>query len=332
MKTAQKPRTTKTTQNSKTAAPRKGLVHHVAHHTKRLYHLTPKFVHGAVAGAFVGTLVVATMTVISPASALSISSPRDCSANAVLNCGALTTSEVQQKFSQSGAATIYNYYGIDSTDVANLSNTAVAGVTNKDGTVTVNGKIVATGASSTGRQVINGSHAVTYGGMTFYETSNQAAFRSNSINVFVVMKDGVFDFAIIGACGNPVKATPTDKPKAPTPVPAPTPTPMPTSSTKPTPTPPAKVTPTPPGTPPAKVTPTPPGTPPATPGPTPATLIVAPVTTTDALPNTGPGAVIIIALLAVIGGYVFHFKHRHNQLKGHKKRIHSVVHHKRRHA
>ena len=265
------------------------------------------------------------MTVISPASALSISSSRDCSANAVLNCGALTTSEVQQKYSQTGAATIYNYYGIDPTDVANLSTTAVAGVTNKDGTVTVNGKTVATGASSTGRQKINGSHAVTSGGLTFYETPNQAAFRSNSINVFVVMKDGAFDFAIMGACGNPIKATATNKPKTPTPVPTPTPT----SSTKPTPTPPplAKITPTPPGTPPTTPTPT------STPAPTPeATLIVAPASKPATLPNTGPGAVITIVLLAVAGGYVFHIKHSHSKLKGHKKRIHSVVHHKRRHA
>ena len=58
-KTAQKSRATNATQKSKTSAARKGLAHHVAHHTKRLYHLTPKFIHGAVAGAFVGTLVVA---------------------------------------------------------------------------------------------------------------------------------------------------------------------------------------------------------------------------------------------------------------------------------
>src|SRR5437868_209138 len=51
------------------ATKRKGITHHVKHHAKRIYRLTPKFVHGMIAGGFVGVVLVTSLGYTSGASA-----------------------------------------------------------------------------------------------------------------------------------------------------------------------------------------------------------------------------------------------------------------------
>lgn len=152
----------------------------------------------------------------------------DCDANAVIYCGATSISSLQTKYNQSvsnatvkySAASIHNIYsyskfGISSTDVADLSHEpagtkVVVGSVTKSGDVFVPGNSipVATGAISAGRQNIAGSTQVTNNGTTFYVRPTSVSFVSNSLSAFVVMKNGVFQFAIIESCGNPVHATP----------------------------------------------------------------------------------------------------------------------------
>lgn len=260
-------------------------------HVKHVLSITPKFVHGMVVGAFVGLLVVSFLRHVSPVNALSLNVSRDCTANAVIKCGALTTDELKARYSQAGVAAIYGFYGISADDIKNIGSTAVAGTAYKDGTIKLNstGKIVATGAKSTGRQPISGSVKVNYGGVTFYETTNQKAFRANALAVYVVMTNGEFDFAIVPNCGNPMKAVAVVQPKS-----IPTPQPPPT----------------------ANITPTPPE---ETPPPT--ALAPIPVSTApQVLPSTGPREVLIVAILAVIGGYLFHATHRHIRARRHRHR------------
>lgn len=269
----------------------------IKHHAKTIIRVTPKFVHGMVAGAFIGVIVVFSLRATNHASALSITSPRDCDNNSVINCGALTTSELQSKYSTTGgAAAIYTYFGISATDISSMGATASAGAVHKDGRVTIENTVVATNAVTAGRLTITGSTKVTSGGQTFYTRPPSVSFNPESINAYVVMKDGQFKYAILGACGNPVKATPIPKETPKTVV-----TPPPVVPTPPTPTP----TPTIP-TPPATTTPST-QTPPSTPMP----VVTIAATTPQTLPETGPGAVFIIALLAVIGGYLLHMGHRH---------------------
>ena len=259
----------------------------IKHHAKTIVRVTPKFVHGMVVGAFIGVVVVFSLRATSQASALSISSPRDCDNNAVINCGALTTSELKTKYGTTkGAAAIYTYFGISADDIGGMASTASAGAVHKDGRVTIGNTVVATNAITAGRLNIAGSTKVTSGGQTFYKRPPSVSFNPESIAAYVVMKDGQFDYAILGACGNPVIATAIPK-KTPKPVVTPTPTPTPVAPISTTPS-----------------TQTPPST------PTPVVTATA-ATVPASLPNTGPGAVIIIALLAVIGGYLFHVGHRH---------------------
>ena len=131
--------------------------------------------------------------------------PRDCNDNSILYCGAMSVGELQQKYNASGnAQQVYHYYGIDSADMGRLQNTAKAGKVYKNGNVVVNGQVVATDSFSAGWQPQPTSAQATYNGVTFYNTANAGVFLSDSIDAYVVMDNGVFAFAILSSCGNPV--------------------------------------------------------------------------------------------------------------------------------
>lgn len=151
---------------------------------------------------------------------VSFNTGRDCDSNAVIYCGALSVNQLVNRYDNgsgsSSAASIhhiYSYFGISSSDVHSMSKTATAGKVTKDGDVLVNGKVVATDAKTAGRQFISGSNKVTYNGTTFYVRKPSVSFMSNSLDAFVVMKDGKFQYAVLASCGNPVKATPKATPK-----------------------------------------------------------------------------------------------------------------------
>lgn len=137
---------------------------------------------------------------------------RDCTANSIINCGAYSKDELLQKYNQNATGDlpqIFSHYGIDMGQLAN----AKEGVAYKNGDVVVDGKVVATGAWSIGRQSLNGSQQLKIGGKTYYNTPNQSAFVSNSIRIFAFFNaDGTFKAAIIMSCGNPLSATPTPPP------------------------------------------------------------------------------------------------------------------------
>jgi hypothetical protein len=268
----------------------------IRHHAKRLYHLTPKFVHGMGIGTFVGIIVVMTFGPILPVSALSLSSPRDCDSNAVVPCGSLSTTELKQDYankSYKGVGALYNHFGISADDIKDIDDIVVAGRVYKNGEVRVGDTVVATDAITAGRNNISGSTKLSLGGTTFYKRPPSVSFRASSIAAFVVIKDGVFKFAILAACDNPVMATAKVTPK-----PTPPPTPPPVEEVP-------EVVPT-------VVVKTSTQTPEST--PTPAVVAAA-----APLPETGPGDIGFVICLAVIGGYLYHVTHRHIRRKRHSQ-------------
>ncbi len=139
--------------------------------------------------------------------------PRDDDSNAIMRNGAETKNELLNK-TKGDIVGIYNHYGIKTADYGSL----VEGVVYKDGRITAGGKLVATGAISTGRLPIgSNSTPVTAGGVKIYERPTSTSFRSASIPAFVKITNGRFQYAIIKSCGNPTKGTPT--PVTPTPTP-----------------------------------------------------------------------------------------------------------------
>ena len=173
----------------------------------------------AVAGLIVGVVVPNVQ-----AADITLGGAANCDANSVIYCGATKTSELIGNYNNGTAQNsaksiqdIYGGYGISSADVNGMINTAAAGHVTKAGQVFIDGNTtaVANDAVSAGRQQISGETAATYNGTTYYTGSTQSGFRSDSLPAFVVMKDGVFQFAVLRACANPVKGTPTGSIPAP---------------------------------------------------------------------------------------------------------------------
>jgi len=162
------------------------------------------------------------------ASALTLNGGSDCSPNSVINCGVISTSQLTNYLP--GHTAILDFYansfGINAADISNLNNTTqnanedytVAGTVNVNNDVIVNGKVIATNAITGGREDISNNYGssqkVTYDGYNFYIRTPRVSFAVASMDAFVVMKNGVFQFAILAPCGNPVKATPV-KPTTP---------------------------------------------------------------------------------------------------------------------
>jgi hypothetical protein len=149
-------------------------------------------------------LLSAFATNSSQVSALSISSSRDCDANAVIMCGVSSTSELQSKYYQTPSVqTIFHNFGITHNDINAMGNTAVVGNVTQGGRVVVNGQTVANNALTVGRQNMSGSSAQTHNGVTYYTRTPSVSFQTSSLPAFVVLnKDGSFNFAVIASCGN----------------------------------------------------------------------------------------------------------------------------------
>lgn len=136
----------------------------------------------------------------------------DCDNVAIIRCGAFNANVMREKASQGDVPRIYNALGVSQDD---LRGNYVDGIVWRDGRVTVGGKTVATGAMTAGRNFGGTPIAGTNAGI--YSTSR---FATEGQTAFVRMVDGKFDFAVIKACGNPVRANPTPPP---TPEPQPEP-------------------------------------------------------------------------------------------------------------
>lgn len=166
----------------------------------------------------VKVMIVGTVIALaSAAGAVSFSTPasaesRECGDNAVIRCGAMSASELRSEYAKNdrGLKQIFSYYNIDASDIA-ASGSAKTGYVHTDGTVTVDGKVVATNAHTTGRSASLGGHKVKINDrITVYEGADRL---KSTLSAFVFFNaDGTFKSAVIKVCGNPVKATPKPKP------------------------------------------------------------------------------------------------------------------------
>ena len=140
---------------------------------------------------------------------------RYCETNSIISCGALTASELQQKYAANATGdlgAIYDHYGITSSMIAGAGSTKM-GTVSKNGDVTVDGKVIATSALSVGRHTTTGSTPVSVAGKTIYQRPTQNVFTVDSQTAFIFLDgQGKFIAAIITSCGNPVIATPVPTP------------------------------------------------------------------------------------------------------------------------
>lgn len=179
--------------------------------------------HSAHRGLIVSALVV---TVVAGgiffASQAQAATGVNCDDNAVVFCGASSVTSLIAKYnggdghnSISSTHHIFSWFGISSNDVQQMRMTAESGSVTRSGDVFVGSRLVATNALTAGRQDISGSTRIVSQGTVFFTRPPSVSFVSSPLEAFVVMKNGVFQFAILTSCGNPVTAHPTAPPKHP---------------------------------------------------------------------------------------------------------------------
>lgn len=167
----------------------------------------------AVAIIAMGAVVVANL---SGTTSQAVRDARDCNNNSIVYCGALSQAELLKNYDADKTKdlkAIYSHYGISRDDMAGKTSEVKMGKMYKDGRIVVDGKTVATGAHSVGRQYAKNTKKVVINGKTYYERTDASGFNADYIDAFVLMRNGEFYRAILTSCSNPVVATPTPKPK-----------------------------------------------------------------------------------------------------------------------
>jgi uncharacterized repeat protein (TIGR01451 family) len=138
----------------------------------------------------------------------------DCSANAILHCGTTSRTDFISKVkanTQGDLQTVYNAYGLSTSDYSRFASTARNGYVYKDGRVVVDGRTVATDSRSLGRQAKPYSVPKVIGGKTYHESRSQDVFLSDSIPVMVLFTSkGQVETVVINDCGNPITTDPNN--------------------------------------------------------------------------------------------------------------------------
>lgn len=166
-----------------------------------------------IAAILAGYLLVGIMS-----STTNAALPRDCDNNSIIYCGGITPSELADRYTANKPGdlpAIYHSYGLSDYEMTHAGTSAQMGEVHKDGTVTVNGKVVATDATSIGRQNIYPHRVpVTIGGKTYYQGVPKDDFAIEAIVAYVYFdSNGNFKAAVLTSCGNPVHAHPVPKPE-----------------------------------------------------------------------------------------------------------------------
>lgn len=140
----------------------------------------------------------------------------ECGPNAVIYCGFTSSTQfvnkIKANIDQNGddLPTIFNYFGLQSSEHNRFVSTAKNGTVYKDGRVVVDGQTVMSNAKSLGRTTLGGRHdkSLKIGTETYYYGLTSRVFLSNSLPVKVMFDNkGEVELAVITTCGNPVWGT-----------------------------------------------------------------------------------------------------------------------------
>lgn len=139
------------------------------------------------------------------------------STNDIIQGGASSITALRSSYKNKTPSDIQAIYG-DSrygiTQSVIMNDTVRTGsVTDKGEVLDANGKVIATGAKSLGRENISPSTKVTIANKTYYERSTSVSLVSSPLKAYLFYgSDGRLDGIIIADCGNPVRATPKPVP------------------------------------------------------------------------------------------------------------------------
>ncbi|MEO6761806.1 MAG: PKD domain-containing protein [Candidatus Saccharimonadales bacterium] len=144
-----------------------------------------------------------------------------CSPNDIMHCGTSSASDFISKTKSSNAGTqtdlaaIYAHYGLAPSDYSRFVTSARDGIAYKNGDIKVDGRIVATNATSIGRLANSqgpGYFSKNIGGTIYYGNQNSTVLLTDVPVLVLFNAQGVMQFAVIKDCGNPTtgeRVTPT---------------------------------------------------------------------------------------------------------------------------
>lgn len=138
-----------------------------------------------------------------------------CDPNDIIYCGVSSPSDFVNKYKQNATGDlddIYAQYGLTANELDRFAKTAKTGEARKNGDILVDGKVVATDATSLGRHDKPHATKLYAAGKTFYSNRNQDVFQVESTPVLVMMNGDQVEFVVMKACGNAMIGKPKGKP------------------------------------------------------------------------------------------------------------------------
>jgi hypothetical protein len=138
---------------------------------------------------------------------------RDCSPNSIdkyagsPGCGAATPKELVDDATRNNPSdlqTIYNHFGLSTSEYSRFASTAKMGMAYRDGRIVVDGQTVMTGAWSIGRSKFSYSSNYPIGSHTYYKSAHTSVLKSDIPVMVMFDGNGTVEFASLTACGNPV--------------------------------------------------------------------------------------------------------------------------------
>lgn len=147
------------------------------------------------------------------------------SENDIMRCGATDRSNFITKLrtnTPGDLQAIYAQYGLSSSDYDRFASEAKSGKSDPNGTIIVNGTVIATGAHSLGRKEKKDSSGVvfsspvTINGVTYHESPIGKVTKYQNDVMVLFDSNNEVQFVVMNLCGNPVRI---DKKEAPKPKP-----------------------------------------------------------------------------------------------------------------
>lgn len=137
----------------------------------------------------------------------------DCTANAILTCGTHDQNDFINKVNSNNGGkngdlkAVYDRFGLQGADYERFKREARPGMAYKNGTIVVDGRVVATDAWSIGRS----KKAHSWNANGYWADTAQNVFRNNEVPVMVLFDaNGAMEFAVMHACGNPTTGKPVN--------------------------------------------------------------------------------------------------------------------------
>jgi uncharacterized repeat protein (TIGR01451 family) len=179
-------------------------------------------------GMAMGFLSILIFTAVVPLTAAQSTGGGDCDDNAVIRCGVTDLNDLKAKYRENQQGNVQAVFAAFSIPNEAALDGMVQGRVTAANEVFVNDRLVATNATTAGRQNISnerGSSADMGGGFWQRAPSVSFADPNGSLDALVKMEGNNFKYAVILSCGNPVGATPVTAPAPPPPTPPQTPPP-----------------------------------------------------------------------------------------------------------